>query len=579
MRSFCTQMGVTMADTKTMLIVDDVATCRAVLRDEFKNEFSILEAEDGEEAMKVVEQYGNLINVILLDIVMPNKDGFYVLQQLNKTEEFTSIPVIAITSDNQNEILALQQGAWDFMHKPVDLGILKTRVDGIVQRKKINDVLKTKKNLYSEQIDYLTSYDELTGIYNRKSFCTKTKELLQTNQNEKFVICQMDINRFKLINELFSHETGNHLLCYIADNLKDLLNDTSKTVYARMQMDVFAICMPYEKEKVRKIMEQMELKLKAYDISFEIIPSFGLYIVSDHEITVDLMCDRANLALKTIKGNYLTKFAYFDEKINNALMQEVEISQQMQDALNKKQFLVYLQPKCDLCTGKIVGAEALVRWQHPKKGLIAPNEFIMLFEQNGFIMKMDEFIWEEVCILLKKWQDSGKQMLPISVNVSRINLYNPAFCDILIQLVKKYQIPASMLEIELTESAYMNNYNQIFDVIKKLKAEGFSIHLDNFGSGYSSLNMLKEVPIDVLKVDIRTLVYHKLEGRGRIILEAITDMAEKLHLPIIMEGVENREEVEFLRKIGCMTAQGYYFARPMKVVEFEKRVHSGKYHG
>uniref|UniRef100_UPI003AB2AEB0 EAL domain-containing protein n=1 Tax=Selenobaculum sp. TaxID=3074374 RepID=UPI003AB2AEB0 len=243
-------------------------------------------------------------------------------------------------------------------------------------------------------------------------------------------------------------------------------------------------------------------------------------------------------------------------------------------ALESGQFEFYLQPKCSIDTGNIVGAEALVRWRHPMKGLISPGKFIPVFEKNGFILKLDVYIWESVCKLLRQWIDEGRQPMPISVNVSRINLYNPKLCDILIGLVEKYQLEPYLLELELTESAYTENEKLLVSIIERLRGYGFRILMDDFGSGYSSLNILKNLPVDVLKIDLHFLGGSDKFNRGGNILTSVVRMAKWMALPVIVEGVETREQVDFLCSIACTTAQGYYFSPPIPVLDYEKMLDS-----
>lgn len=431
------------------------------------------------------------------------------------------------------------------------------------------------KNLIQlqEQLKYNEDYDALTGIYSKKKFYEETTKLLLKYIEDKFVMLRFDIAKFKIINEFYGKSEGDELLKYIAKKIKQGFC-SDKCTFTRLDADIFYICFLYSEENLKKFVEYIEKILKQYDLDFEIIPSFGAYIIENNKIPIDLICDRANLAVKTVKGNYMKRLALYDEALRMDLIKEQEIINDMNIALIQNQFKVYLQPKCDIQTGKIIGAEALVRWLHPEKGLIPPNNFIPIFERNGFIMRLDAYVWETVCKLIRDWLDLGKKLIPISVNLSRINLYNPKLCDILINLVEKYDIPVKLFELEITESAYTENQQALINVMKRLQNYGFTIMMDDFGSGYSSLNMLKDIPVDVLKIDMRFLVGLNKGGRGGSILSSVVRMAKWLNISVVAEGIETKEQASFLQSIGCTVGQGFYFQKPMPISEFEDYLNS-----
>lgn len=284
---------------------------------------------------------------------------------------------------------------------------------------------------------------------------------------------------------------------------------------------------------------------------------------------IALMYDKATIAAAQCKGKYMETVAYYDNQLSQKLMEEQAISGEMNQALEQKQFEVYLQPKYNGKTNQSCGAEALVRWNHPKKGMIAPSVFIPVFEKNGFIYKLDYFVWETICGFLKKWMDQGKNPFPVSVNVSRVNIYNPHLVDDMIGLVKKYKIPARLLNLELTESAFIENQELVMSTMQRLREAGFVILMDDFGSGYSSLNILKDIDIDILKVDMKFLPVKFTNGKSEKIITSIIRMAKWLDLTVVVEGVETKEQLKFLKSIGCDYFQGYYFAKPMPVKEYE----------
>ncbi|MEG1049599.1 MAG: EAL domain-containing protein, partial [Oscillospiraceae bacterium] len=292
--------------------------------------------------------------------------------------------------------------------------------------------------------------------------------------------------------------------------------------------------------------------------------------MEDVRLPVSSMCDRSKIAIQSIKGKFDRCIALYDDNHRKALIEEQEISSQMHKALENGEFIPYYQPKYNLCTGEIVGAEALVRWIHPTKGVIPPQNFIQLFEKNGFISSVDFYMWECVCKYLNGVIQAGKTPLPVSVNVSRVDVYNPNLCDFLQGLVKKYNISPDLLELEITENSYIENAEELIKTINDLKALGFTIEMDDFGSGYSSLNMLSDVPVDVIKLDMRFLQSKNAFSGQKNILSFIVSLANWMDVQTVAEGIETVEQVEFLRSLGYAKGQGYYFAKPMPQAEYEQ---------
>lgn len=431
----------------------------------------------------------------------------------------------------------------------------------------IQDINREK--VYMEQLRRAVEFDDLTKIYNKNSFYKNTSVMLVDNPDAQFSIIRFDIDRFKVINENFGFAEGNRFLVYIARRLEERLETVSPCVYARMEADIFCVCAP--RGEVKELLDFIENIGDGFDIEFDVVPSVGIYNISNLGVPIDVMVDRAKLAMLTVKGNYLIRHAYFDENMHTSLLHEQEIINMMNTALEERQFAVYLQPKFTLGDMKICGAEALARWLHPTKGMIMPGEFIPVFERNGFIMKLDEYIWEQVCILLRSELDRGLDVLPISINISKKDIYNPGLVDIIIGLVQKYEIPVELFQLELTESAYTDNAALLTDIMNRLRSFGFTMMMDDFGSGYSSLNMLKEIPVDVLKLDLRFLADKNgsTGGKGGSIIASVMRMAKWLNLHVITEGIETCDQAEFLRSIGCPDGQGFYFAKPITIEEYE----------
>ena len=681
---------------KTMLIADDVELNRALLENIFDDEYSILQAADGVEAMEILRSQP--VDVVLLDIVMPRMDGFEVLKAMKEEESLSGIPVIMATSEKEkSEERALILGADDFINKPYRAMVVKKRVENIVvkhilERKRLENALfETRNELNSlidsvpggigvwkvtdkvqveyfndgfcrqfgydreefqekftkdltvlwvggdteyilkrlrenqdssdrislvhqvrrkdqilrwfslnalkykeedgvpvyrivnidvtesrenellieqknEELRYLLEHDALTGLYNRSTFCRKTADFLRQNPNGTYNMVQFDIERFKVINELYGNFMGDRILLLIAEGLQKCLKD--KGTYGRLEADHFAVCLPAGTEELQYVREQMDKSLASVKIEQKINLYYGVYTVEDRDMSVDLMCDRANLALRTVKGNSNRSYAVYNDELHQVVLSEQQLTNSMEEALLQRQFEVYYLPVVDLKTGEVVSAEALVRWNHPEKGMVSPGFFIPFFEHNGFIIKLDAYIREEVCRNIMELGRRGLNCVPVSVNVSRLEFYDPNLCRSIIDLTERYRLEPGMMRLEITESAYTDNPQQLLAAMKELQNYGFQVLMDDFGSGYSSLNMLKDVPVDILKMDMKFLENQGISGRGPEILASLVRMAKKLGMHTIAEGIETKEQGDFLRSVGCEYGQGYYYARPMPADAF-----------
>ncbi len=543
---------------KKILIVDDQLINRMLLKKILSEKYEVFEASGGEKALEITKENKEVIQVILLDLVMPGMDGYTFLEIVKADPELRNIPIIVTTQSEgvEAEIRALELGASDYITKPYNNIVILQRVTNIIAFRE-NAILRNT-----------AERDPLTGLYNKMTFYTKVSELLDSNPTTEFAILYMDIERFKIINDFFGEKEGDNVLIYIGKLLSEY-SDFKETICCRFSADIFVICMPHNKVRIHEYVHTLIPFINKYPLNFRISVNFGIYVIEDREVPVNVMCDRASLALENVIGKYDTYFAYYDDNHLAKLKEEQAIANDMTQALAEKQFHVYLQPKFDMADFSIVGAEALVRWIHPEKGFIGPDKFIPIFERNGFITELDIYIWETTCKFLRKWSDLNWPIVPVSVNVSRVDIYRPDICDILTNMMEKYKLSTNLLELEITETAYTQNADQLISTVENLKKRGFSLSMDDFGSGYSSLNMLNEVPVDVLKIDMKLLRNLDLMNKSNNIINFVVSMAKWLNLPVISEGVETIEQVNFLRSIGCHTGQGYFFSKPLPIEQFE----------
>lgn len=421
---------------------------------------------------------------------------------------------------------------------------------------------------YQEVLRHRAEIDTISGIHNKETFFEKTQERLDEMERPYFLLW-FDIERFKLINSLFGSEEGNRVLKRIGDILRELALEGE--TYGRMGNDVFCMCVGRSRGDTVSLVNSITQKLRAYPLDFRFfLPTGIIEIEPGCRESLDVLCDRAAVAQKEIKGDYLRNYAFYKPFMGQKLNRQHELISNMEKALAEHQFQAYFQPQYDMRDGRIIGVETLARWNHPTMGMISPDEFIPMFERNGFIVELDKYIWEIACQAMRGWTDRGLPPVPVSVNVSRIHLYDAKLCDNIIGLCDRYEIPHSLLNLEITESAYTEQPQELFPIMEMLQQAGFIFAMDDFGSGYSSLNILKDIPVDIVKFDLRFLEKaRKGEQVGQSILKNTIQLMNELKLSVLAEGVETEKQVSFLKEMNCFYAQGYYYARPMPLKEFE----------
>ena len=540
-----------------ILLIDDNEENRSTLHAILSDTYTIVDVSTITEALTKLENHAVKISVIILNLMISNMEGFAFLAELQRMEDAMNIPVIATTADNNEtkELEALQLGAHDIIAKPFRPAIIKRRIANTIK------LLKTAAaiNLYEK--------DTLTGLYNLNFFKKKVTEVIQTNIDKRYFVVFANISRFKLVNELFGRAEGDRLLNFVGNIMLDSFD--SNEICSHAGADNFFILIDSERYS-EEVIKSIVKKLNNYTIPINIVMRFGVYMVDDISMPIDKICDRAKLAVDTFEGNYDSFITYYDDSIREKLLREQMITNTMTKAVEEKQFVVYYQPKFDLSSECVIGAEALVRWKHPEYGFLSPGEFIPIFEKNGFISELDYYVWDCVCQKLASWIETGHVLMPISVNVSRVDLYNPKLPQLLFDLVNKYKIPIQYLHLEITESAYTDNAKQMIDIVNQIRKFGFVIEMDDFGTGYSSLNMLSDLPIEIVKLDMSFLKNNVGRSSGRSVIQFIINLAKWLGLFVVAEGVETQEQAIFLRNMGCDYAQGFYYSKPIEDSDFEK---------
>lgn len=539
---------------KRVLVVEDNELNRELLREILSQEYQVVEAENGEAALKILKEQGEAISLIFLDVFMPVMDGYTFLDKLRADSSLLFIPVIVTTQGNseEDELDALSHGATDFVPKPYRPKVILHRAANLI-------ALRENAAMVNQIM-----YDRLTGLFSREYFYQKVRQRLTEDPDTPYAIVCTNVENFKVYNSIFGVRTGNQVLKDFAGAIRDKMGED-------------ALCARYGADRFLMLQKQSELcewlrsecpPNRLFEAK-NIVIKWGVFKITNRTWPVEQMCDCAFLAANSIKGRYKRWLAIYDDTLRDMLLREQTITESMEAALAEEQFVVYFQPKYRLAGDTLAGAEALARWAHPKLGFLSPSEFIPLFEKNGFITQLDQYMWEHTCVFLRKWKDEGYAPISVSVNVSRADVYQGNLPETVTALVNKYGLEPKQLHLELTESAYTENPEQIVSVINELRRRGFVVEMDDFGSGYSSLNMLNQVDFDILKLDMKFIQGETARKGEMSIIYFVMEMAKWMNLSVVAEGVETQPQLERLRDVGCDYVQGYFLSKPLPTDEFE----------
>ena len=540
---------------RTVLIVDDELIEREMLAAMLNESYEVIFASNGVTALEIIKHEKTTLSIILLDLHMPKLDGYSLLKILRSDSELWRIPVIVLTSEKNAEVKSLQLGAADFISKPYEAPeIIRARIEHAIE-------LSEDRIIIHE-----TERDVLTGLFNKEFFFEYGRRLDNQNENMPMDALVLDINRFHIINELYGRAYGDILLKKLGNSIHNLVCETGGLA-CRRNSNCFGIYIPHmdnPKDHISRFISMIEEVLDDRKISIRL----GIYSDDGSDLDMEQRFERAELVCRKIKNHYTTCFDIYNAELHSKELHSERLINDMDSALVEKQFKVFYQPKYNICDGKpvLTSVEALVRWFHPEFGMIPPGEFITLFEDNGLIRQLDKNVWSEAANQIKKWKEEGFNV-PVSVNVSRVDVFNPRLVDILSDIIKSSEIDSESLLLEITESAYSDNAQQIINTVMNLRENGFKIEMDDFGSGYSSLNMLCSLPIDALKLDmefIRNICDNKKHFR---LVGIMIDIARILEVPVIAEGVETKEQLDLLEDLGCDIIQGYYFSKPLPAEE------------
>lgn len=491
---------------------------------------------------------------------------FILIVQSEQTEEMmelTDLMLSMIDEMGSEENRAYEMGLYEI--QKVNNQLINSQRELARANERLKRLLKEARKAKST-IEILER-DPLTTLYHFNVFLERSEAMLKQFADEDFDLIVVDIERFKIVNDSFGSEEGDRLLAELSTCLLSVWSP-KQSLFARAEADKFYALVPRDNGQCEKLRRNLDFLEENYPLPMRIQIKMGIYQIDDREISVARMCDRAFMACCSVKGIYNRNLAFYDDSLRRRLLTEQKLLDTMVDSLKRKDFRVYLQPKVDIISGRVIGAEALVRWIHPELGFISPSDFIPIFEKNGFIYSLDLYVWETVCQMCREWRDQWSLSMPVSVNVSRIDIHQADLPEVLTKLVRGHGLEPESLHLEITESAYVTDTRQMLTVIRRLKEAGFVIEMDDFGKGYSSLHTLSELPIDVLKMDIGFLQSGDNPLRRQVIMQFVMNMASELNLQVIVEGAETEEQVELLEAMGCKYAQGYYYGRPMPQEEF-----------
>ena len=544
---------------RLVLVADDEMINREILREALQEDYEVICAEDGEKALAAVRENATQLSLVLLDLMMPGMSGTQVLQEMKNDSELANIPVIVLTADQESEIECLSLGAADFIPKPYPK-------KDIIQAR----ILRTIELYEDRQIIQSTERDELTGLYNREYFYRYAEQFEQHHTDLDMDAVVLDINHFHLVNERYGKDYGDMILRRIGGIVREMVQ-ASGGIVSRKEADTFLVYCPH-REDYKEILDRASTELvRENDTTGHIHLRMGIYENVDKTIDMERRFDHAKMAADTIRDNYTQNMAFYDKELHESELYAEQLFEGFYKAIEERQFQVFYQPKYDVREDApiLASAEALVRWQHPDLGLVSPGVFIPLFESNGMINDLDRYVWREAARQIKEWKEKYGISMPVSVNISRVDIFDENLADNLTGLVKEFGLDSHELLLEITESAYTTDSEFIITKVQELRDLGFLVEMDDFGTGYSSLGMISHLPIDALKLDM-VFVRNAFNERQDIrMLELILDIADYLSVPVIAEGVETKEQLVALKAMGCDLVQGFYFSKPLPAPEFE----------
>ena len=545
---------------RSVLLVEDEPINQEMMKAILGDVYDVVVAGSGEEAMRVLCAAHETLSIVLLDLNLPGVSGIDLLRRIKADPAYLRLPVIVMTADGEAEVECLTLGAIDFIPKPYPQPkVILARIRRTIELSEDRVIL------------HGTERDHLTGLYNQEFFYLYAAQLDQYYKDAPTDAVVLNVTRFHVINDRYGKSYGDKVLQRIAEKALKTVQ-TAGGIVSRREADTFMIYCPH-REDYSSLLEDLSASAVAEDGGEARVKlRIGVYSDVDKDLDVERRFDRAKMAADAVKENLAKPIGFYDHTMHEDEMLSEQLVDDFGTAIREKQFAVYFQPKFDVRreTPVLCSAEALVRWKHPTLGMVSPGRFIPLFEKNGLIQALDLYVWKETAAKIKEWKERLGVSLPVSVNVSRVDLYDPALTETLSLIVRDNGLTREDLLLEITESAYTDNAEQIVEGVRDLRRAGFRIEMDDFGTGYSSLSMLSSMPIDALKLDMLFIRNAFVEKKGAKLLEVMIRLAKSFDLKTVAEGVETAEQMSALKEMGCDVIQGYYFSRPLPADEFER---------
>lgn len=542
---------------RKILIVEDNEMNLKMLDALLADKYEVLTAKNGRIGLNILEEKYKELSLVLLDVHMPVLNGFEFLKRVREDALLSSVPIMVITANGgiDVELNCLDLGAADFITKPYHSDIIIRRIRNVIRLKESSLTLEAVER------------DELTGLYTEQAFSHYVKQIMSFKPNKKMQLIVAKVKDFKLVNSIYGAEKADEFLRYLASAYSKRLKDG---LIARKANTSF-VCLLYgDKELDHRKMADTINEISENAPIKGVKVKYGIYEDIDKNLPISTCYDYVSLAIETIMESYDHDIAFYTEEIAKKRIHEQMIANCFEEALNDEEFLVYYQPKIDLSTEKVIGAEALVRWKKSDGTMVPPGEFIPVYEKNGQIEKLDEYVFRKVCQLQRREMDEWKKLINISVNLSRSSILHDGIAECYIKIAKDNKIPFSCVPLEITESAAIYG-KRIHSTTEQLVNAGFKLHMDDFGSGYSSMLCLNQIPFSALKID-KSLIDHVCEEKGKTLVEQVIMLSKLLNMKVIAEGVETEEQIIELRKMNCDEIQGFYYAKPMPEKEFTEYV-------
>lgn len=538
---------------RKILIVEDNEMNLKMLDALLADKYEVLTAKNGRIGLNILEEKYKELSLVLLDVHMPVLNGFEFLKRVREDALLSSVPIMVITANGgiDVELNCLDLGAADFITKPYHSDIIIRRIRNVIRLKESSLTLEAVER------------DELTGLYTEQAFSHYVKQIMSFKPNKKMQLIVAKVKDFKLVNSIYGAEKADEFLRYLASAYSKRLKDG---LIARKANTSF-VCLLYgDKELDHRKMADTINEISENAPIKGVKVKYGIYEDIDKNLPISTCYDYVSLAIETIMESYDHDIAFYTEEIAKKRIHEQMIENCFEEALNDEEFLVYYQPKIDLSTEKVIGAEALVRWKKSDGTMVPPGEFIPVYEKNGQIEKLDEYVFRKVCQLQRREMDEWKKLINISVNLSRSSILHDGIAECYIKIAKENKIPFSCVPLEITESAAIYG-KRIHSTTEQLVNAGFKLHMDDFGSGYSSMLCLNQIPFSALKID-KSLIDHVCEEKGKTLVEQVIMLSKLLNMKVVAEGVETEEQIIELRKMNCDEIQGFYYAKPMSEKEF-----------